>query len=114
MDDYAVAPYIVNYISKVDSGISKLLRQAAADAEAANATLRQPFHGFTNKFLNATIISAQQAAYLNLSMPLSKSSRKVLFINTEPKDSRVRMLKSTKELKSMDPAVKSIDNIKLE
>lgn len=103
LNEYAVASYIVNYISKVDSGISKLLRQAVADSEAGNVTITQKMRKIINAFLNAIFISAQHAVYLNLSIPLSKSSRKVIFINTGPKESRVRMLKSINELKGMDP-----------
>lgn len=33
LNEFAVAAYIVNYISKVDSGLTKLLRQAVADTQ---------------------------------------------------------------------------------
>lgn len=108
LNQFAVASYIVNYISKVDSGLSKLLRQAVAETEAGNFTLRNRLQKVLNVFLNAVLISSQEAAYLNLSMPLSKSSRKVIFINTGPKESRVRMLKPVKTLKSMSPNDKNV------
>lgn len=38
LNDFAVAAYIVNYISKVDSDLSKLLRQAVAETKAGNDT----------------------------------------------------------------------------
>ncbi|XP_031637004.1 uncharacterized protein LOC116349612 [Contarinia nasturtii] len=102
LNEYAVASYIVNYISKVDSGLSKLLRQAVADTNAGNVSLREKFRKVSNAFINGLLLSAQEAAYLCLSMPLSKSSVDVVFINTGPHESRVRMLKSKKQLKAMN------------
>lgn len=48
-------------------------------------------------------MSAQEAAYMCLSMKLSKFSRDNIFVNTSPIDERVRMLKTSKELEKMNP-----------
>lgn len=96
LDEFAVAAYMVNYINKVDSGLSKLL------PDAGNVSLRQRFQKISNVYINGTILSAQEAAYLNLSMSLSKFSREVIFINTSPIDSRVRMLKSKQDLEQIN------------
>lgn len=96
LNEFAVASYIVNYISKIDSGLSKLLRQAVAEIDVGNLTLRERFRKISNVFNNGLLLSAQEAVYLCLSMPLSKSSRNIVFINTGPKESRVHMLKSKK------------------
>lgn len=68
------ASYIFNYISKVDFGLSKLLRQAVSETEAGNVTLRERFRKISNVFINCQLMSAQEAVYLNLSLPLSKLS----------------------------------------
>ena len=47
-----------------------------------------------NKFLNNVEVSAQEAIYLLLQMPLKKSSRHVLFLNTNPPEERIYLLKS--------------------
>jgi len=47
-------------------------------------------------------MSAQEAAYHCLSLPLSKSSRGSVYISTCPIDERVRMLKSNQQLGSLD------------
>lgn len=47
-------------------------------------------------------MSAQEAAFRLLSMPLKRASRKVVFVNTAPKDKRVSMLKPQKILEDMD------------
>lgn len=43
LNEFAVASYIVNYISKADSNLSKLLRQAVAETDAGNTTIRERF-----------------------------------------------------------------------
>ncbi|CAC5373553.1 unnamed protein product [Mytilus coruscus] len=55
-----------------------------------------------NKFLNAIEISAQEASYLSLQLPLKKSPRQVIFINTSPPDQRVVLLKPQNQLESMN------------
>jgi hypothetical protein len=43
-------------------------------------------------------MSAQQAVYIILSLPLNTSSRKCIFINTSPKDQRAFILKKPKDM----------------
>ncbi|XP_031629676.1 uncharacterized protein LOC116344956 [Contarinia nasturtii] len=111
LDEFAVAAYMLNYINKIDAGLSKLLRQAVSDADAGNLSLRQRFQKISNIFVNGTILSAQEAVYLNLSMPLSKFSRDVVFINTGPIDSRVHMMKSKNELEKLKEANPNDENV---
>ncbi|KAK4317104.1 hypothetical protein Pmani_011786 [Petrolisthes manimaculis] len=47
-------------------------------------------------------LSAQDAAYRLLSLPLQKKSRKVVFVNTSPKEKKVSMLKPVSILQEMD------------
>ena len=54
-----------------------------------------------NKFLNATEISAQEAVYLTLQLPLTKKTRRVIFINTSPPEERTRLLKSQELLENL-------------
>lgn len=85
LDQYAVAAYCAKYMLKVDSGLSKLLRQAVAESDAGNMNLRERFRKVSNAFINGLLLSSQEAVYLALSLPLSRSSRDVVFINTGPK-----------------------------
>ena len=41
LDVYACAVYIVNYISKGQKGMSKLLREACTEARNGNSTIKQ-------------------------------------------------------------------------
>ena len=54
-----------------------------------------------NKFLNSVEISAQEAVYIILQLPMRKSSREVIFINTTPPDERVQLLKPINEIEQM-------------
>ena len=84
LDVYACAMYIVSYISKAQKGMSELLRKACDEAKEGNASIKQQVRDIGNKFLNSVKICAQEAVFLVLQLPMRKSSRQVVFINTSP------------------------------
>ena len=47
-------------------------------------------------------ISAQEAVYIVLQVPMRKSFRQVIFINTAPPEERVKLLKPMNEIEKMD------------
>ncbi|CAB0002561.1 unnamed protein product, partial [Nesidiocoris tenuis] len=100
LNPYSCASYVVNYISKSESGISKLLRQAEKDMNEGNLSIREKFRKYGNVFINGSVMSAQEACYHALSQPISLMSRIAVFVNTSPPDERVRMLKSEKDLRA--------------
>ncbi|XP_059142987.1 uncharacterized protein LOC131930491 [Physella acuta] len=102
LEEYGLASYIVKYVSKIDSGLSKILRDAASDANKGNKSVKEKFRKIANVFLNSNLMSAQEAAYHALSMPLSKCSRKTVYINTSPRLERARMLKTNAQLQSLN------------
>ena len=102
LDVYACAMYIVSYISKAQKGMSELLRQACAEARKGNSSIKQQVRDIGNKFLNSVEISAQEAVYIVLQLPMKKSSRQVIFINTTPPNERVQLLKSINDIEEMD------------
>ena len=69
-------------------------------------TFKQQVRDIGNKFLNSVEISAQGAVYIILQLPMRKSSRQVVFINTSPPDERVELLKPMSEIEEMDEEVK--------
>lgn len=99
---YACAMYIVSYISKAQKGMSELLRQACAEARKGNANIKQQVRDIGNKFLNSVKISAQEAVYIVLQLPMKKSSRQVIFINTAPPNEKVQLLKPINDIKEME------------
>ena len=102
IEEYGLASYIIKYVSKVDSGLSKILRDAASDANKGNKSVKEKFRSIANVFLNSNLMSAQEAAYHALSMPLSKCSRKTVYINTSPRQERARMLKTNAQLQRLN------------
>jgi hypothetical protein len=53
-------------------------------------------------FLNHRELSAQEAAYCILSIPMKKLSRTVVFINTDPPSDRVAIVKTKEQLLGKD------------
>ena len=102
LDVYACAMYIVSYISKSQKGMSELLRNACDEAKRGNSTIKQQVRDIGNKFLNNVEISAQEAVYITLQLPMRKSSRQVVFINTSPPEDRVQLLKPLKDINEME------------
>ena len=72
LDVYACAVYIVSYISKAQKGMSQLLRKACDEAKKGNSNIKQQVRDIGNKFLNSVEISAQEAVYLVLQLPMKK------------------------------------------
>ena len=53
-------------------------------------------------FLNHREVSAQEAVYRILSLPLKQLSRKVVFVHTAAKKDRVSILKPINQIQDMD------------
>ncbi|CAF4391999.1 unnamed protein product [Rotaria socialis] len=105
---YACLTYCVNYISKSENGMSKLLREAFNELQKGNHTVKERLRVLANKFLNSSEISAQEAVYHILSIPLSINSRSTIFINTNRPENRISMVKSDEILQKLDPDSKDI------
>src|SRR5258708_35572454 len=99
---YACVNYIINYVNKSERGMSTLLRKVIDECKSSNLNLKEKFRKIANNFLNANEISAQEAAYHILSIPVSKSSRQAIYINTSTAEERVRMVKTYELLNELD------------
>ncbi|CAF1560346.1 unnamed protein product [Rotaria magnacalcarata] len=108
LDPYACLTYCVNYISKSENGMSKLLREALNELKKGNHTVKERLGVLANKFLNSSEISAQEAVYHILSIPLSINSRSTIFINTNRPENRISIVKSDEILQKLDPDSKDI------
>ena len=80
-------------MAKSARGMSDLLKKACDEAKLRNSNLKQQVRIIGNKFLYNVEVSAQEAVYLLLQLPLKKSSRQVIFNNTNPPAGRVYLLK---------------------
>jgi hypothetical protein len=81
---YSCLSYIVEYINKPSRGISRLLRSCVESFASGNLTIREKLRAVSNTFYNGTEISAQEAAWCRLRLPMSHSSVIVEFINSGP------------------------------
>ena len=108
LDVYACAMYIVSYISKAQKGMSELLQKACAEAKEGNSSIKRQVRDIGNKFLNSVEISAQEAVYITLQLPMRKSCRQVVFINTSPPGERVELLKPMSEIEKMEDECEEI------
>ena len=101
LDPYACATYILSYITKGQRGMSRLLEKATEEVKTGNKDNAQRVRHIGNKFLNAVEISAQEAAYLVLQMPMRRSTLDFLFINTSHPDERAFLLKKLDKIKEL-------------
>ena len=101
LDPYSCAAYILSYITKGQRGMSRLLEKACQEAKSGNKDLISQVRHIGNKFLNAVEISAQEAVYLTLQLPLRCSSRYVQFINTTIPEERTFLLKPHDQLQDL-------------
>ena len=88
--------------------MSELLRKACAEAKEGNSNIKQQVRDIGNKFLNSVEISAQEAVYILLQLPMRKSSREVIFVNTSPPGERVELLKPVDEIQAMEDECEEI------
>ncbi|WAQ97355.1 hypothetical protein MAR_030045 [Mya arenaria] len=113
LDPYACAMYIVSYISKSQRGMSNLMHAAAKEARDGNLDIKRQVRHIGNVFSNSVEVSAQEAVYLVLQMPLTRSTRDVVFINTSVPNQRVQLLKPKSALDELPAGSTDImsDNI---
>lgn len=84
LDAYACCGYVVDYINKPSRGISRLLKACIEDHDNGNLSIREKLKLLSNKFYNGVEISAQEAAWCRLKLPMCHSGFAVEFINTGP------------------------------
>ena len=93
LEPYGCAAYIVGYISKSQRGMSAQLDAAAKEARKGNLDLKKQVRHIGNVFSNCVEVSAQEAVYLDLQMPLTKCTRDIVFVNTSVPEERIFLLK---------------------
>jgi hypothetical protein len=102
LDAYSCAMYIVDYINKSNRGMSKLIREAIIENNNGNRSIKEKLRSIGLKFINATEVSAQEAAWSLLQLHMHECTLKAIFIATGLMNDRVRMMKSRAELERLD------------
>ena len=110
LEPYGCATYIVGYISKSQRGMSSQIDAAAKEARKGNLDLKKQVRHIGNVFSNCVEVSAQEAVYLSLQIPLTKSTRDVVFVNTSTSEERVFLLKPKSSLDDLPPESTDIES----
>ena len=110
LEPYGCATYIVGYISKSQRGMSSQLDAAAKEARKGNLDLKKQVRHIGNVFSNCVEVSAQEAVYLSLPIPLTKSTRNVVFVNTSMSEETVFLLKPKSSLDDLPPESTDIES----
>ena len=97
---YACVMYIASYVLKAEKGMGELLKQAAKELHQENT--RQQLNKPGSVFLTNREVSAQEAVYRVLSMPLRRCSRTTVFLNIDHKDSRDSLLLPFAQLQKLN------------
>ena len=100
LNAYACVMYVASYIMKTEKAMGELLKRVAA--EAATEELKFQMRKVGSAFLTHREVSAQEAAYRALSLPMKQLSRSVVFVDTNPKHERIAVLKNNNALKDLD------------
>ena len=88
--------------------MSELLRQACNEARNGNSSIKQQVRDIGSKFINNFEISAQEAVYIVLQLPMRKASREIVFVHTSPAEERVQLLKPLDELQHLEDECEEI------
>ena len=100
LNAYACVMYVASYIMKTEKSMGELLKRVAA--EARTDELKSQLRKVGSAFLTHSEVIAQEAVYRILSLPMKQLSRSVVFIDTNPKNERVAVLKDCQSLSELD------------
>jgi hypothetical protein len=100
LNPYACVMYVASYMTKTEKSMGELLRHVAN--EERTTQLSQQLRKVGTAFLTHRDVSAQEAAYRLLSIPMKKLTREVVYINTSPKSERITVMKTKKFLSQLD------------
>ena len=99
LNAYACVMYVASYIMKAERSMGELLKSVAREHRSEEIILQLRKVG--SAFLTHREVSAQEAAYRILSIPMKQLSRSVVFVDTNTKQERVAVLKTTQQLSNL-------------
>ena len=97
---YSCVMYLASYVSKPEKTLGDVLKAVSSSSQHLGA--KQSMRSVAQKFLTHREVSAQEAVYRLLSLPLSQGSRQVVFVDTDLQENRTRMFKPMNILKQLD------------
>jgi hypothetical protein len=93
LNAYATKSYYTLYMMKIDKSMTYAFRKIRKEHERSHIDAIQMTHTLGNRLLSLQQMSTQRAIHISLSLPLTCSSRKCVFINTPPLEKQTFMLK---------------------
>ena len=93
-DEYAVAEYICNYVTKNESGLSHLLKNINDEAIEQGEDVFKTIKKLGKALDKGREMSIQESIYRSLGLSMTKFSDVVRFVNTNHPDRRDGLLKS--------------------
>ena len=100
LNAYACVMYVASYMMKTEKAMGVLLKQVAT--EFRTEELKTQLRKVGSAFLTHREVSAQEAAYRILSIPMKQLSRSVVYVDTNPKHERIAVLKDKTTLDQLD------------
>lgn len=97
---YAAIHYITSYVTKDEREMGLVLQLVTK--EMRNVHISKQMNKVADAFANSRAVSAQEAVYRLLGVPLYYSSFKTVWIPTGYPQQRIRILKSQSQLAAME------------
>ena len=97
---YSCVMYVASYMSKPEKTLGDVLKGVSASTQHLGA--KSSMKNIAKKFLTNREVSAQEAVYRLMSLPLTKGSREVVFVATDFPENRTRLLKPMKLINALE------------
>ena len=97
-NEYAVAAYVLGYLTKAEAGLSKLLKALDEDAEKYGTSTDEKLKRFSRAIDNSREVSVQEVCYRTLGLGMCVGSRVVKFVNVNKPEERDGLLKGNLDL----------------
>ncbi|WAR02670.1 PIF1-like protein, partial [Mya arenaria] len=97
---FACVMYVASYVSKPEKTLGDVLK--AVSKSSVNLGVKTSMKTVAKKFLTHREISAQEATFRLLSLPLVQGSRQIVYIPTDLPQHRTRLMKPLKMLEKLD------------
>ena len=97
LNAYACVMYVASYIMKTERSMGELMKRVAAEARIDE--LKSQLRKVGSAFLTHREVSAQEAVYSLLSLPMKQLSRSVVFVDT---NERIAVLKDNASLSQLE------------
>lgn len=97
---YSCVIYLASYITKPEKTLGDVPKAVSTSSQhlGTKSSMRKVAH----IFLTHREVSAQEAVYRLLSLPLTQGSRQVIFLDTDLKENRTRLFKSLNVIQNLD------------